>query len=102
MAPKPDAPPASKAGVGRLPASVTSPIDLGRLIAELEQIDELMLQLSLRHGGKGAKLPKTTRLLDQAVELNGVNLLQQDDRKALMKFFVECKAHAPMLHISFS
>ena len=102
MAPKTDEPPVAQKAITKLPASASSPADIGRLISALEQIDESLLQLSLRHGGKDVKLPKTTKLMDQTIELNHVNLLQQADRQALQKFLVEVKARAPVLHISFS
>lgn len=88
--------------VAKLPMLVSSPADLGRLIRELDAIDEALLQLGLRHTGQEVKMPKTTKLMDQTLQLNGVNLLHESERQSLQKFLVDTKAHAPVLHISFS
>ncbi len=90
------------AEAAKLPVLVFSPADLGRLIRELELLDEALLQLSLRPGGKEVKLPKTTRLLDQTAQLNKLNLLQEADRQWLEKSLGAVKGKAPVLHISFS
>lgn len=95
MAPKAESTP-------KLPVLVASPADLGRLISELDVIDETLLQLGLRRGGHDVKMPKTTRLMDQTAELNKLNLLHEADRKSLRKFLVDVKARAPVLHVSFS
>lgn len=85
-----------------LPLSVASPVDLGRLIRELEAIDNALMQLGLRSGGEAPKLPKTTILMDQTIEMNKLNLLQGEDRKSLMLFLVSIREKAPRLHMSFS
>lgn len=103
MAPKAAAPAAASANrTAKLPLLVTTPADLGRLERELGLIDESLLQLGLRHGGTETKMPKTSKLMDELIQLNGLNLLRQADRQALYKFLVEVKAKAPVLHISFS
>jgi F0F1-type ATP synthase delta subunit len=86
----------------QLPILVSSPADLGRLIRELEVIDESLLQLSLRKGGGEVKMPKTTKLMDQTIQLNKLNLLHKTDRELLRRFLTDIKAEAPVLHISFS
>ncbi len=63
----------------RLPVSVASAVDVGRLIRELEVIDNTLLQLGLREGGHEVKMPKTSHLMDHIVELNKLNLLQPAD-----------------------
>jgi F0F1-type ATP synthase delta subunit len=81
---------------------VSSPVDVGRLTREIEAIDESLLQLGLRKGGSEIKMPKTTQLMDQLIELNKLNLLQAEDRKLLLQFLVYIKQNAPVLHVSFS
>lgn len=72
-----------------LPPLVVSPIDLGRLVREIESIDDRFLQLGLRHTSHSAGLmPKTSQLMDQTVELNKLNLLHLADRKLLHQFFI--------------
>ncbi len=96
MAPEPAAPPIS------LPTLVVGPVDVGRLIRELEAINEALLELGLRAGGQEVKLPKTSLLLDQTVELNKLNLLHESDRQTLSQSLETIKQSAPLLHISFS
>lgn len=86
----------------KLPVSVAGPADLGRLIREAELIDDTLLQLGLRSGGKEVKLPKTSRLMDQVADLNGLNLLRANDRKALRSFLDGVKKASPVMHMSFS
>lgn len=85
-----------------LPVSVAGPTDVGRLIRELELIDGALLQLGIRTGGTDVKMPKTSRLMDQIIEANKLNLLKQPDRTALAEFLTAVKQHAPVLHMSFS
>jgi hypothetical protein len=85
-----------------LPMLVASPVDVGRLIRELEQIDNTLLQLGLRAGGAEVKMPKTSHLMDQTVQLNKLNLLQADDRGRLQQFLAAVKKQSPVLHMSFS
>jgi F0F1-type ATP synthase delta subunit len=83
-----------------LPISVASPVDLGRLIRELEAVDSALEQAALR--GEAAVLPKLSELLAQAVELNKLDLLQSAQRKLLVQFLVSIRERAPRLHMSFS
>ncbi len=85
-----------------LTVAVTGPIELGRLIREVAEIEESLLQLGLREGGEKVKLPQTTRLMDQLVEHNKLNLLHEDDRKRLREFLDQVRVSAPVLHMSFS
>ena len=96
-------PDTSKAeGRAQLPLAVMRLADVGRLIRELGQIDESLLQLGLRESGAPVQLPKTTRLLEQTARLNGFNLLQTEERKALSKLLEDLRSQAPVLHLSFS
>jgi len=85
-----------------LPALVASPVDVGRLIHELELIDEALLQMGLRTSGTEVKMPKTSHLLDQMIQLNKLNLLQPDSRVELKQYLTTIQSKAPVLHISFS
>ncbi len=85
-----------------LPALVVSRVDVGRLLRELEAIDEQLLQLGLRHSGAATQLPKTSRLLEETAELNKCNLLQADDRHQLRQLLETVRQRAPLLHVSFS
>lgn len=85
-----------------LPIAVASPVDLGRLIREVEAIDSTMSQEALRTGAQPTALPKLSELLNQTVELNKLNLLQPIERKLLLQFLMSIRERAPRLHMSFS
>ena len=59
------APKRSRVEPVNLPVLVVSAVDVGRLIRELEAIDNALLQLGLRAGGSPVELPKTSQLMDQ-------------------------------------
>lgn len=85
-----------------LPISVTSAVDVGRLMRELEQIDNALLQLGLRASGTATQMPKTSHLMDQTIASNSLNLLQPKDRAQLNEFLTTVREKAPVLHMSFS
>lgn len=85
-----------------LPAMAASSVDIGRLIREMENIDEAFLQMNLRKSDKQTKLPQTSWLLDKIVADNQLNLLKGEDREALKTFLYRVKSTSPVLHMSFS
>jgi len=84
-----------------LPMMAVSPVDIGRLLRELEVIGETLLQLSLRTGGDSTKMPKTTKMMEQTASLNKLNLLQESDRKQLQQMLNSVREKAPIIHVSF-
>ena len=84
---------AHEAGL-KLPPLLVGPVDLGRLIREIEAIDDNMLQLKLRKSGGNVNLPKTSILMEQLVSLNNVNLLHETDRKRLNEYLLAIKEKA--------
>jgi F0F1-type ATP synthase delta subunit len=84
-----------------LPISVASPVDLGRVLRELEAIDSTLNQSAIR-GEQVQALPKMSEMLNQVVELNKLDLLQETHRKLLAQFLVSIRERAPRLHMSFS
>jgi len=87
-----------------LPVLVFGPVELHRLIRELESLEEYMTQANLRERGKQAQapLPKTSRLLEGLAGNNNFNLLLPDDRAKLTQFLLKIKEKAPVIHISFA
>jgi F0F1-type ATP synthase delta subunit len=85
-----------------LPLLVAGPVDVGRLQRELSELDEKLTQRELKRQTGEVKLPKTTQLMDQTLELNKLNLLIHEDRKRLTDFLEDVKSKAPVLHISYS
>lgn len=85
-----------------LPQSVITYIDLSRVGRELTNLDEFLLQSSIRTPGTPMSLPRLSKLLDDTASANKLNLLEEKDRKALINALSYVKDHAPRLHISFS
>ena len=94
--------PASQKQAMVLPVQVSTPVDVGRLLRETQEVKETLLQLQLRQAGKQPALPKISSGLDQLVQLNKLNLLQEADRKQLETFLKTLKDSAPVVHVSFS
>jgi F0F1-type ATP synthase delta subunit len=84
-----------------LPVLAATPTDIGRLQLELAAIDEALLQAGIRKGGE-LKMPHTSRLMDQLIEVNRLTLLHDQDRIALKEFLADIKEKAPVIHMSFS
>ena len=86
----------------QLPISVVSKVDVGRLYREVETIDSFLKQAAIREPGTAVKMPKTSRLFDETLEVNKLNVLHADERARLYDFLKEVKSDAPILHMSFS
>ncbi len=84
-----------------LPPTVAGPADVSRLLRELEAIDNSLLQLGLRSGGGSVKMPKTSKLMDQLIQHNELNLLHKDDRQTLKQYLGAIHDKAPVIHMSF-
>jgi hypothetical protein len=85
-----------------LPLSVISQVDIGRILREIESINNAIEQQQLRAPQAAVQLPKPSILLDQTIELNKINMANPQDRKNLVEFLQIVKLQAPLLHISFS
>jgi F0F1-type ATP synthase delta subunit len=86
----------------QFPVAVATKVDVGRLLREVEQIDSFLKQSAIRTPGSPTKMPKTSRLCDEMIEMNKLNMLHDDERARLHHFLTEVKANAPVMHISFS
>lgn len=86
----------------RLPNAVIGRVDVGRLVREMEALDNFLSQAAIRQPGTAVKLPKTSRVLDETIQLNQLNVLRDDERKRLNDFLQAVYKEAPMVHISFS
>src|SRR5690242_18673702 len=85
-----------------LPLGVVTKVDVGRLVRETELLDNFLRQASIREPGTAVKLPKTSKLLDETIAMNKLNVLHEDERVRLFEFVKAVKAQAPVLHMSFS
>ena len=86
----------------QIPFGVVSRVDVGRLIRELEALDNFLKAAQARQGGEPTQLPKTTKLFDELLQMNKLNALQEDDRQELLKFLKQLRTKAPTIHLSFS
>ncbi|MFO0920070.1 MAG: hypothetical protein U0451_00150 [Candidatus Saccharimonadales bacterium] len=85
-----------------LPISVTGRMDVGRLVREVEALDNFLEQASVRTPGTPMKMPKTSRMLDEMLEKNRINALAEEDRRRLLQFLITVRAKAPTIHMSFN
>lgn len=85
-----------------LPISIITKTDVGRLLREVAGIDDFLEQAAIRQPGTALKLPRTTRVVDEIVSANKVNLLVDTQRKALIEFLTHVRENAPEIHMSFS
>ncbi len=86
----------------QLPVQVIGPVDVNRLIREVEALDDFLMQAAIRTPGSNMKIPRTSRLLDEFVAVNRFNLLQSTDRRATANFLLAIKQQAPVIHMSFA
>ncbi|MFZ1249073.1 MAG: hypothetical protein WAQ24_02020 [Candidatus Saccharimonadales bacterium] len=92
--------PDSKAPV--LPVGVVGLVDVGRLIREVEQLQDALRSEALRSGAAPSQAPKMSLLLDQLVSTNNLDIAQESQRQAIIDFLKLVKKDAPRLHMSFS
>ena len=86
-----------------LPVSVVSPTDIARLLREIESVDDFFRQTEIRAGGEPTgQMPQVSKLMDQVVSSNKLNLLQEQDRSWIESSLKATSQSAPVLHISFS
>lgn len=85
-----------------LPVTVINKVDVGRLLREVLAVDEFLEQAAIRQPGTALKLPKTTRLAEEVIQANKLNLLVDENRKHLINFLTDVRDKAPQLHMSFS
>ncbi len=85
-----------------LPLGVITKADAGRLLREIEGIDEFLGQAAIRKPGTSLQLPKTSQLLEEFLTANKLNALQSADRQQALDFAKRLYSQAPSMHISFA
>jgi F0F1-type ATP synthase delta subunit len=86
-----------------LPVSVASPTDIARLLRESEQLDDFFRQSEIRQSGEpSVAIPQISKLMDQLIATNQLNVLQKNDRQLILETLLKMNETAPVLHISFS
>ncbi|HET7827311.1 MAG TPA: hypothetical protein VFK97_00390 [Candidatus Saccharimonadales bacterium] len=86
----------------KLPNTVISPVDVARLLRELNSLDDFFVSVKNRPAGSAMRLPKLTRQLDQLAGDNQLNLLDETHRRDLKAALTEVYEQAPKFHISFA
>jgi len=85
-----------------LPVSVVTPSDVGRLVHELEVLENDLIQLRMQKTDNGQPKLAFSKGLERIGELNKFNLSLEADRLTLKDFLVGVRQKAPVLHISFN
>lgn len=86
----------------KLPLSVVSQGDVGRLLRELNGLNDFFVAAAARQAGTALELPKATRALDELAKTNQFSLLKETDRSKLVGQLTAVRDQAPNLHISFA
>lgn len=86
----------------QLPVNAIGRIDIGRLVREMDALDNFMAQAAIREPGTALKMPKTSKLLDDIIQINRLNVLLEPDRQRLALFLKTVYKDAPIMHMSFS
>lgn len=85
-----------------LPVSIVNLVDIGRLLGEAQAVDDFLEQASIRQPGTALAMPKMSRTLDEMVTVNKMNLLVEEERKALISLLTTIHQKSPQMHMSFS
>ncbi len=86
----------------KLPVGVVGPGDMRKLKRELETLEDTLQQMRLRTNAPVAKLPRSSRVLEEFAATNRLNLLLPDDRQRMAAYVAQTIKSAPVLHISFA
>ncbi len=85
-----------------LPNGVVGRVDVGRLLREAKNLDEFFTQAAIREPGQNVKMPKTSRMMDELLHVNNINVLVEAERVRLQEALQIVKEQAPLLHMSFN
>ncbi|HVX48325.1 MAG TPA: hypothetical protein VHA05_03150 [Candidatus Saccharimonadales bacterium] len=91
-----------KPKAGQLPPLAVGTAEINRLLRELAAIDNTLLEHTLRRKDGETEELRTSRLMDQLIEVNELNLLHKEERDRLRRFLETVNDRAPVLHMSFS
>jgi F0F1-type ATP synthase delta subunit len=87
----------------QLPVQVVGPADVNRLLRDIDDIEDVLHQASIRKAGVAStQFPRLSRLLSEFAESNKLNVLKTEDRAAAKEFLRTIKLQAPTIHISFA
>ena len=85
-----------------LPMSIYSPSDISRLVRELDNLENQIMQEQIRSKESKLVLPKVSQQLNTLADVNKVDLSERTHRQTLQTALAAVKQKAPVVHISFS
>lgn len=87
-----------------LPSNVVTKVDISRLVAEVERVDNEMTAAAVRTktGGEEQTLPVLTEQLGEFLSQNELTLAAGSERTFLIKQLRLLKDKAPILHMTFA
>lgn len=86
----------------KLPPIIVSQVDVARVLRELNGLADFFASAAVRKSGTPMQPPKLTRVLTRLAEENHFNLLEDSNRKELVRILNEILERAPLLHVSFA
>ncbi len=86
----------------KLPSSIVSQVDIGRLQREITGLNDFFVGAKVRTAGTSMQLPRLSRPMDLLARENGINLLDSEHRQKLMTLLDSVYKSAPSFHISFA
>lgn len=86
----------------KLPSTVISQPDIGRLIRELNALEDFFVGAKARTTGTAISLPKISGSMERLAADNQINLLMDDERQRLAEGLKTVFEKAPSMHISFA
>lgn len=86
----------------QLPMSIVGYSDVGHLLIEAENVDNFLRQAAIRETGTPMQLPRTSKLFQELIDINKLNLLEEADRTMLLNLLKAIRAKAPVIHMSFN
>ena len=86
----------------KLPISIATRVDLGRLVREISSLHNLLDQAKIRHSNETNKLPALSRQFNELVQLNNLDLSAGETRQLLINNLTKLQSSGLQLHISFA
>ncbi len=87
----------------KLPLAIVSRVEINQVLRELNTLDDFFIGAEARKSREDSvPPPRITRVLNQLIRDNRINLMDQKDRKALQEELKKVLDEAPNLHISFA
>ncbi len=86
----------------QLPMGVVTHADVGRLMQEIEAVDGFVRQAGMQQQSSPLQLPKSSRMFDELVAINKLDMLKEEDRRQITQLLQVVRTKAPVLHMSFS